>query len=156
MEEKPYIRHAIRMDFPHILEIEELCFPSCPWTQEEFISMFRKEGMWGMVAEHRSEVVGFFVYKRLTGLLEVFNFAVHPSCWRRGVGTAMANKLKGMLSPNNRNRLQTVVCGDNTDAHRFWQAMDLKAVEVKRDFYRDGGDAYQFEYRLPQLTKAAT
>lgn len=138
----------IRRHMDEVLEIEMQCFP-LPWSEEEFIRCLRNRNAIGMVAKAEERVVGFMVYELHRNLLHILNFAVRPSFQRRGVGTAMVNKLIGKLSSERRNRLMLEICETNLNAQLFFRAKGFRAVSVLKDFYEDapGEAAYLFQYR---------
>lgn len=142
---KPHVRWMIRRDMPEVMETEQLCF-EFPWSEEQFINCLREMSCIGMIAEHNEQVVGHMVYGLRKGWLHILNFAVHPSVQRLGVGTTMVEKLKSKLSCIRRNRLVLEIRDSNLDAHLFFRAMGFEAVDIFRDFFTNGEDAYQFVY----------
>ena len=139
-----HIRWMIRRDMPQVLSIEMACFGS-PWNEEDFIKCLRQRNCIGMVAEADEEVIGFMIYELHKKRLDLLDFAVHPLHHRKGVGTAMIEKLRGKLSFERRRRLVMPVCESNLNAQLFCKAMGLKAVDVHREYFGDGQDAYIFE-----------
>lgn len=158
---KNFIRWMIRRDFPEVFEIEQLCFPTYPWQADDFIGVLRQRNCIGMVVEGPQPVressfaptpevllVGFFFYELHRDRLEVLNIAVHPSCWRLGVGAAIVDKLKSKLTPQRRSVLRLHVRESNVEAQKFFRSQGFLCVGVLRgDYLRIDEDAYVFEFR---------
>ena len=146
------IRYMIRRDMPQVLEIEQLCFTD-PWTEEDFILALRQRCCIGMVAVDESgapwdDVLGFAIYELPKRRIELLNIAVHPSVWRRGIGTAMIAKLSSKLSVQRRQKICLNVADNNVMAHLFFKAQGFSCVKVQPEFYDHRPDlaAYRFEY----------
>lgn len=142
-----HIRWMIRRDMPEVLDIENRSF-EFPWSEEDFIRCLRQRNCIGMVAEFDERVVGFMIYELHKNRLHILNFAVRPEFRRRGVGTAMINKLVGKLSLQRRNRILLEVRETNLEAQLFFRENGFRAISVLRDFYEDTTeDAYLMQYR---------
>ncbi|MEL6895331.1 MAG: ribosomal protein S18-alanine N-acetyltransferase [Planctomycetota bacterium] len=137
----------IRPDMDSVLGIEHACF-EFPWEEDDFVRCLRGRNCIGMVAEDDDQVVGFMIYELHKTRLHILNFAVDDAARRRGVGTAMINKLVGKLSHDRRNRIMLEVRETNLDAQLFFKNLGFRAVSVLRDFYDDTvEDAYLMQYR---------
>ena len=146
-EVRVHIRWMIRRDMPEVLEIESRSF-EFPWSEEDFIRCLRQRNCIGMVGESEERVVGFMIYELHKTRLHILNFAVRPDFLRRGVGTAMAQKLISKLSPQRRNRILLEVRETNLAAQLFFRGAGFRAISVLRDFYDDTPeDAYLMQYR---------
>ena len=144
-----HIRWMIRRDMSEVLDTENTAF-EFPWSEEDFIRCLRQRNCIGMVAEHDEQVVGFMIYELHKTRLHILNFAVAEDFRRRGVGTQMAAKLIGKLSPGRRTRIVLEVRETNLAAQLFFRDAGFRAVSVLRDYYDDTPeDAYvmQFRYR---------
>ncbi len=142
-----HIRWMIRRDMPEVMAIEEASFAE-PWSEDDFVRSLRQRNCIGMVAEIDERVVGYMVYYLEKTRLDLANIAVHPDFRRRGVATAMINKLKGKLQSQRRNRLRLIVGDWNLRAQVFFRACGMLATEVEREAFYDGSDAYRFEFAL--------
>ena len=141
------IRWMIRRDMPEVLAIEQANF-EFSWSEDDFIRCLRQRNCIGMVAERHDEVVGFMIYELLKTRLHILNFAVLPEQQRTGVGTQMALKLIGKLTPDRRNRILLEVRETNLPAQKFFRSLGFLAVSVLRDFYDDTTeDAYTMQFR---------
>jgi ribosomal-protein-alanine N-acetyltransferase len=145
-----HIRWMIRRDMPQVLAIENANF-DLPWPEEDFATTLRQRNCIGLVAEHGEKVVGFAVYEIHKTKIRLLNFAVHAAFHRRGVGTALIDKMKSKLSPETgrRGRMVCEVRETNLDAQLFFRAMGFRAVSVLENFYELSPEAaYLFCYRI--------
>ena len=143
-----HIRWMIRRDMPEVLAIEHASF-EFPWCEEEFLRILRQRNCIGMVAEQGEKVVGFMIYELHKQKLHILNFAVHPGCRRRRIGSQTIAKLIGKLSGHRRTRITLEVRETNLPAQLFFRSQGFKAMRVLRAFYEDSGeDAFLMQYRL--------
>jgi [ribosomal protein S18]-alanine N-acetyltransferase len=149
------IRWMVRSDMPEVLAIDEACF-EFPWREDDFIRVLRQRNNIGMVAIVKGCVVAYMLYELHRNRLHVLNFAVHPNVQRRGVGTALVNKLISKLSLQRRNRIMLEVRETNVDAQLFFRSHGFRAVSLLKDFYEDTAeDAYLMQYRYTADKEAA-
>lgn len=130
------VRYWERKHTPSVLAIENANF-QFPWSEDDFVRCLKQRNCIGMVAEHGDKVVGFIVYELHRNRLHILNTAVHASCQRRGIATAMVRHLVGKLSPQRRNRIMLEIRETNLDAQLFFKAMGFRAISLLRDFYED-------------------
>ena len=142
-----HVRWMIRSDMREVLVIEESSFAE-PWNEDDFVRRMRERNCIGMVAEVGGRVVGYMIYYLKKSSLDVTNIAVHPEFRRKGIGTAMLDKLKRKLSMQRRQRLTLQVADYNLRAQVFFRACGMLATGINPQAYSDGSDAYQFEFLL--------
>jgi len=133
------IRFLILADLPRVVEIERATC-SDPWSIDDFDRAFRRLRYIGIVAEFSGSVAGFAVF-RGDAPLQVENVAVAPSLRRQGIGRALLEWIQSQ-----RRDIIADVSERNLIAQLFLRSCGFRAMRVIRDFYRDGADAYQFEF----------
>ena len=157
MNDKIEVRWMIRRDMGEILDIEKESFSS-PWAEEDFIKYLKERNVIGMVAEigdgNDDQIVGYMVYSLYKDRLELKNFAVHPDFRRQGVGTKLAEKLKGKLSTSRRTRVVTHVSEGNYRAQKFFSSKGFRATGVIKNHFSTGEDAYAFQYEVKHPLEA--
>ena len=79
------LRWMIKADLPEVMEIEQLS-QEYPSTQEQFIAALQQKTCVGLAAKCNDHVCGFVIYELCKSSLRLHALAVHPSCWRRGIG----------------------------------------------------------------------
>lgn len=147
-----HIRWMIRRDMPRVMEIEQASFWDA-MSQEAFLATMRRPKVIGMVAEFKDEVLGYMLYELHADRIELLRMAVDPKVRRDTIGSAMLFKLVMKLRFRDRRVLVVRVPDANLGCHLFLRANGLRAVEVEREFYPDGSDAYVFEYRAVRVAK---
>jgi ribosomal-protein-alanine N-acetyltransferase len=148
MTAKPHICWMLRINLPDVLAIEHVTHPE-PWAEGRFLRHLRQRNCIGMVAEVGNEIGGFMVYTLQKDTLDVLRLAVRPDLVRLGIGRAMADKLKGKLSPGRRTALTLLADERLTGGHLFLRAQGFAATHVVPGWAEDGGDAYAFRFELP-------
>ena len=146
--DKTRVRWMTRADMAQVEAIEEECFQWDAWTPQDFTEQLRIRNVIGMVCERDECVAGYVIYALFKDRIEVWNFAVHPDFQRRGVGTALLNKLKGKTRPDRRSRLIFDVREENVGGHLFLRAGGFKC-EGSVKFYEDACGqvpAYRFAW----------
>jgi ribosomal-protein-alanine N-acetyltransferase len=141
------------------VKIDQECFGSESWTEDEFIVCLRTGNCIAMVIEHDDRIVGFMVYELHSDHIALLNFAVDPWCARRGFGRQMMEKLQRKLSALRRNRIIATVRESNLDAHLFFKAMGFRATAIIDQHWDNlDEDAYMFEYEyeFPLLREPKT
>lgn len=149
MKQVCHIRWMIRRDMPRVMQIDGLCF-EYSWTEDEYICLLRQRNCIGMVAELRDEVVGYMIYELHKRRLDLIVLAVDPGYSRRGIGSAMIEKLASKLSPLRRNRITCCVSDSNLHAQLFLRDQGFRAVGVLRGAGIDGSDEYEMVYRVKE------
>lgn len=127
-------RFLIRRDLDVVLSIERVSF-EFPWTEEDLIRTIRKRDCIGMVCEIGDQVLGYMIYALDKSKMELINFAVHPNYRRKGVGSAMLERLIAKLSYQRRNRIEMRVMETNMPALLFFRSNGFEATRVIRKAY---------------------
>lgn len=148
---RPHIRWMIHRDYPEVCAIERCSF-EFPWSEEDFIRCLRERNCIGTVAEHEERVLGFMVYELHKSRLHILNFAVHPDCRYRGIGSALTRHMINKLSAGRRTRIMLEVRETNLDAQLFFKPQGFEAATILHNFYKEWTeeDAYLFQYRYQQ------
>lgn len=143
-----HIRWMIRRDMPEVVSIELESF-EYPWYEEDFIRYLRKRNCIGMVVEYKEQIVGFMIYELHKTTLNILNFAVMVGYRKRGVASAMADKLIGKLSPDRRRKIALEVRETNLPAQLFFKSKGFEATKVIKNAYEDTDeDSYIMEYNI--------
>lgn len=133
----PYVRWMIRRDMVEVMTIEQELF-SKPWTEEDFYNALRSRNCIGIVAEIKGIIVGYMVYEFHKRFYRICNIAVQSYCHRRGVATALINKLKSDLkkTTTERNKIKVSSGEDNLDFQLFLKANGFECYRIIEDRYK--------------------
>lgn len=98
----------------------------------------------GLVAEANGELLGYAVCFVDRNQIAFGNMSVYPCVLRRGIGTALMDRLKQELSARHLRAIMALVENDNLAAQLFLKAMGFRYVHATRY------DDYRFIYRPPK------
>ena len=106
------IRWLIRRDLEDVIQIDDVGYVE-PWSESKFISTLRKNSVIGVVATNGfNRPIGFCLYELKKTQIEILRMAVSPQWRRKGVASAMIERLKDRVL--NRKR-SGIVC--DVDGH---------------------------------------
>lgn len=120
---------------PAVAELERLCFPEEPWS-EQSLRLLLSQGGVGVVAEEEGRVVA---YGGMTLVLDegsVTNVAVHPDRRHRGLGRAVVRALKKEALAFGIERIYLEVRTSNLPAISLYQSEGFTPCGTRKNFYR--------------------
>lgn len=144
MEDRPTLRLLSAEDLDEVLGIEEVSF-EFPWTRDEFLGYLRQSHIC-FVAVQAGQIVGYTLYTAGRSQLSIARFAVCPCYRRQGVGRRMAQRLVDKLHWQTRKEVVLCTHEENLPSQLFWRACGFRAVNILRDYYKDGKSAYCMSY----------
>lgn len=150
------VENSVRaVHYPQLLEIEQLCFPD-PWDAEEFREASRGRARTDMIAtvDGGKTVLGYLYCERMPGIhgvtyVRIANLAVHPACWRRGIGSALVDRVVGKLNHTTRPLVMVDVWERNDVGIRFFASRGFVACH-----HRPGGYTGNYLRELPDFDPA--
>src|SRR5258705_1763463 len=92
------IRRLAYGDLPAVVAIERRAFTS-PWSLAMFVLELSKPSGICLAAEVEGELVGYTICSRYDTVWHVMNVAVDPDERRRGIATALLNRLLERVAP---------------------------------------------------------
>lgn len=149
-----FVRWLIRRDMPNVLEISAA--GSDPRTETELVKLLRNRNCIGLVAEAEDDgqrAVAFIIYSLHKNNLHIETMAVHPELRRRGLGTAMIDKLKGKLSDQRRTAIDIEISEADLPTQQFLRARQFRCEHLQRGGWMDGRD--RLEFRFSSLKRSA-
>lgn len=145
------INWLIRSEMPGILVIENESF-EFPWSEEDFDKCLVQRNNIGMVARLDGELAGFMIYELMKDRLSLSNFAVGKEHRRKGVGTAMVEKLISKLSPERRKHIDVFLRESNLPAQMFFKKNGFFWEEtLKGTCEETDEDCYRMTFKLAWL-----
>lgn len=147
-------RYLAWSDMPGVLAIERASFGANAFSELTLRRVLDLPNVVGMAAVAAGQgplgdVRGFAIFEFADRRLQVIHLAVAPAHRRRGVGRALADRLKSHLCPRRRPRIELFARETALPAHLFWAAQGFRAVGVVRGHFPDTHeDAYAFRYRI--------
>lgn len=137
-------------DISEVKALEDALFPVDAWTHDMFQEELDQVGISRqvMVARLDGRIVGY-VSLRYVGIQgDVNTIAVDTSVQKQGVGTAMMNWLEETAYNLGVRELFLEVRSDNIPAVAMYLARDFERIDLRRDYYEKGVDAYVMRKKL--------
>jgi [ribosomal protein S18]-alanine N-acetyltransferase len=126
-----YIRPLELDDLGDIEAIEQRAYPT-PWSRSMFASELAKPTSICLGAFEGDELVGYVVNSRYVDAWHIMNVAVMPERQRRGVATALLERLFELTRHDERRGFTLEVRVSNEGAIRLYEELGFEARGVRR------------------------
>ena len=130
------IRPLDLADLNAIESIEQRAYPT-PWSRSMFASELAKPTSICLGAFDGSDLVGYVINSRYVDAWHVMNVAVDPDHQRRGVATALLERLFELTRDDERRGYTLEVRVSNDAAIRLYEQLGFEARGVRRGYYTD-------------------
>jgi ribosomal-protein-alanine N-acetyltransferase len=116
--------------------IEQRAYPT-PWSRSMFASELAKPTSICLGAYDGTELVGYVINSRYVDAWHVMNVAVDPDRHRRGVATALLERLFELTADDERRGYTLEVRVSNEGAIRLYERLGFEARGIRRGYYTD-------------------
>ena len=140
------IRRLTYADLPQVIAIERRAFPT-PWSLAMFVLELSKPGGVCLAARRDGALVGYLICSRYDTVWHVMNVAVDPTLRRRGIATALIERLLGRVE--NDAQLTLEVRRSNAGAITLYEGFGFRSAGVRRRYYQDNGEDAIVMWRTP-------
>jgi ribosomal-protein-alanine N-acetyltransferase len=123
-------------DIDAIEEIEQQAYPT-PWSRSMFASELAKPTSICLGAFEGADLIGYVINSRYVDAWHVMNVAVHPEQQRRGVATALLERLFELTRGDERRGYTLEVRVSNDDAIRLYEKLGFESRGIRRGYYTD-------------------
>ena len=123
-------------DLDAIEEIEQQAYPT-PWSRSMFASELAKPTSICLGAFEGSDLVGYIINSRYVDAWHVMNVAVRPEQQRRGIATALLEKLFERTRGDERRGYTLEVRVSNENAIRLYEKLGFDSRGIRRGYYTD-------------------
>jgi len=130
------IRRLDLHDLNGIEAIEKRAYPT-PWSRSMFASELAKPTSICLGAFEGEELVGYVINSRYVDAWHVMNVAVDPDRQRRGVATALFERLFELTADDERRGYTLEVRMSNTGAIGLYEHLGFEARGIRRGYYTD-------------------
>lgn len=139
-----HVQPMNRSHSPEVLEIMNLQFRDATDVDELDAWVGYSKNVHAYVAKYAKRVCGIIIYERKRKCIDIKALAVHPSCLRQGIGTAM---VWNVFAKRNDLPVRYRVRDSYLPAQLFAKALGFKAsgLWIDKD---DGSEFYDFYYDL--------
>jgi ribosomal-protein-alanine N-acetyltransferase len=138
---------------PGVAELERLCFPHEPWSENALLTLCREHGT-GFVALSEDGVP--LAYVGMTYAADegsIANVATHPDARRRGLGRAVVSALLDHAPALGLSDIYLEVRTSNEAAIALYRSLGFEEIGRRRNFYRHPTeDALLMKAALPANT----
>ena len=123
-------------DLNAIEVIEQKAYPT-PWSRSMFASELAKPTSICLGAFEGQDLVGYVINSRYVDAWHVMNVAVDPDRRRRGVATALLERLFELTADDERRGYTLEVRMSNTGAIGLYEHLGFEARGIRRGYYTD-------------------
>ena len=146
-----YIRPLELDDLSDIEEIEQRAYPT-PWSRSMFASELAKPTSICLGAFEGSELVGYVINSRYVDAWHIMNVAVAPERQRRGIATALLERLFELTRDDERRGFTLEVRVSNDAAIRLYEQLGFEARGIRRGYYTDNREDALIMWREARST----
>ncbi len=131
------LRRLDLSDLAAVERIERESYPA-PWSRSMFASELAKPSSLSLAAvTEDGELVGYLVLSRYVDAWHVMNVAVDPAWRRRGVASALLERLLAETQGDTERGYTLEVRVSNVDAIRLYERFGFRARGLRRAYYTD-------------------
>jgi len=123
-------------DLSAIETIEQQAYPT-PWSRSMFASELAKPTSICLGAFEGQDLVGYVINSRYVDAWHVMNVAVAPEHQRRGVASALLERLFELTRDDERRGYTLEVRVSNEDAIGLYEKLGFESRGIRRGYYTD-------------------
>ena len=123
-------------DLDAIESIEQRAYPT-PWSRSMFASELAKPTSICLGAFEGDELLGYVINSRYVDAWHVMNVAVDPDRQRRGVASALLERLFELTNDDERRGYTLEVRVSNEGAIRLYERLGFEPRGIRRGYYTD-------------------
>jgi len=144
------IRELGYADLPQVIAIERRAFPT-PWSLAMFVLELSKASSICLAAVSPDagsawRLEGYLICSRYAGVWHLMNIAVDPPLRRRGIATALLERLLERAGPGQEYTLE--VRPSNEPAIRLYERFGFRRAGTRPRYYQDTGEDAVIMWRL--------
>jgi ribosomal-protein-alanine N-acetyltransferase len=130
------IRRLDLSDLNAIEQIEQRAYPT-PWSRSMFASELAKPTSICLGAFEGNDLVGYVINSRYVDAWHVMNVAVDPAHQRRGVASALLERLFELTHDDERRGYTLEVRISNEEAIGLYEKLGFESRGIRRGYYTD-------------------
>ena len=150
------LRRLEAHDLDVVEAIERESYPT-PWSRSMFEAELRKASSLAIGAFAENDVlVGFAFVSRYVDAWHVMNVAVSDAYRRRGIASALLDRIFEVTAADPRRGYTLEVRVSNTGAIRLYERLGFEARGVRRGYYTDNREDALIMWREPAPSEQAS
>jgi len=130
------IRSLTLADLNAIEEIERSSYPT-PWSRSMFAGELAKPASLSLGAFEGEQLAGYLITSRYVDAWHVMNIAVSPAFRRRGIATALLQRLFELTEDGSRRGFTLEVRVSNEAAIKLYERLGFTGRGTRRGYYTD-------------------
>ncbi|HEX7311328.1 MAG TPA: ribosomal protein S18-alanine N-acetyltransferase [Gaiellaceae bacterium] len=142
------IRALTIRDLNAIESIERRSYPT-PWSRSMFAGELAKPASLCLGAFEDDRLAGYLITSRYVDAWHVMNIAVNPSFRRRGIATALLERLFELTDDGGRRGYTLEVRVSNNGAIKLYERLGFTARGKRRGYYTDNREDALVMWRDP-------
>jgi ribosomal-protein-alanine N-acetyltransferase len=142
------IRPLVLADLNAIEQIERRSYPT-PWSRSMFAGELAKPTSLCLGAFEDDQLAGYLIISRYVDAWHVMNIAVAPQFRRRGIATALLQKLFEQTEDGSRRGYTLEVRVSNSGAIKLYERLGFTARGTRRGYYTDNREDALIMWRDP-------
>ena len=136
-------------DLNAIEEIERRSYPT-PWSRSMFAGELAKPASVCLGAFEGDRMAGYMIISRYVDAWHVMNIAVDPEFRRRGIATALLERLFDLTEDEGRLGYTLEVRVSNVGAIKLYERLGFRSRGVRRGYYTDNREDALIMWRDPE------
>ncbi len=137
-------------DIDQIYLIEHKVFPN-PWPKSFFENDLQKHSTIALVAENNGNVNGYALADCVADELHITNIAVAPEYQHQGIGKQLLSAIEKIGLERDCIYAYLEVRVNNLNAINFYKKFGYKVLQIRKNYYLDGTDAYVMVKELKEV-----
>jgi len=127
-----------------------------PWSRSMFDAELRKPSSLALGAFTEDDLVGYAFVSRYVDAWHVMNIAVADSFRRRGIASALLERLFEVTESDSRRGYTLEVRVSNTGAIRLYERLGFERRGIRRGYYTDNREDALIMWREPASSERAS
>ena len=149
------LRRLETHDLDSVETIERESYPT-PWSRSMFDAELRKPSSLALGAFTADELLGYAFVSRYVDAWHVMNVAVANAYRRRGIASALLERLFDVTATDPKRGYTLEVRVSNTGAIRLYEQLGFEARGVRRGYYTDNREDALIMWREPTPSQQAS
>jgi ribosomal-protein-alanine N-acetyltransferase len=150
------LRRLTMRDLPAIEAIERRAYAT-PWSRSMFAGELAKPSSLCLGAfDEAGTLLGYLIISRYVDAWHVMNVAVVPDLRRRGIASALLERLFAVTSTDPRRGYTLEVRISNTGAIKLYERLGFEPRGVRRGYYTDNREDALIMWREPTPSEQAS
>lgn len=144
------IRKMTIEDIDRVYQIECQVFPN-PWPRSFFENDLHKDNTIALIADNNGEIWGYALADCVAHELHITNIAIDPNYQHQGIGKQLLLEIENIGSKRSCVFVFLEVRVNNTIAINFYKKFGYKILQLRKNYYLDGTDAYVMGKELKEV-----